>query len=129
MSSRWLNNHTPWRHSHLFDPMFDHEPRAKDQIHRRTMRGGGGGGLGGCSPPRIFQVAIFGQKTSTIWAKPLHDIQVISFSGDLFFCAFFFASQMLVSCITRIESFVVDMRSRNFFLHGKKSHTPPPPRE
>ena len=36
--------------------------------HRRTRQGGGG--LGGYSPPRIFQLVIFGQKSSNI--HPLH---------------------------------------------------------
>ena len=34
--------------------------------HRRTAIGA----EGGCSPPRIFQIAIFGQKSGNIWAKP-----------------------------------------------------------
>ena len=50
-------------------------PKTLNQDHRHMRRGGGGGGggWGDCSPPRIFQIAIFGQKKKScnIWAKPL----------------------------------------------------------
>ena len=45
----------------------------RQRLHRRTMgMGGGGGGAGELQPPpRIFQIAILGQKACNIWAKPL----------------------------------------------------------
>ena len=85
------------------------------------VQGGGGGGLqggpGGYSPPRIFQVAIFGQETSDVGHKALDFRGIVTrsifgpklsiFGHPIYYCHFF--CSISNAFYVYYDEYVVDM--------------------